>query len=57
VGSVAVQHWGITSHDTVGVVKDDDLGLEVTGLLRRIVLDITCRHNIAYMAQRHDRIC
>jgi len=28
VGGVAIQHGGVTGHDTVGVVQDDDLGLE-----------------------------
>jgi len=41
VGSVAIQHWGITSTDLARVVEDDDLGVEGLGTLGRVVLGVT----------------
>jgi hypothetical protein len=41
VGSVAIQHWSVSSTDLAGVVKDDDLGVERLGTLWWIVLGVT----------------
>ena len=41
VGSVAIQHWGVTSTDLARVVEDDDLGVEGSGSLGRVVLGVT----------------
>ena len=41
VGSVAIQHWSVTSTDLARVVEDDDLGVEGIGTLRRVVLGVT----------------
>lgn len=40
VGSVAVKDGGVTSTDLTGVVKDNDLGLEGSGLLGGVVLRV-----------------
>ena len=41
VGSVAVEDGGVTSTDLAGVVEDDDLGVEGSGLLGGVVLGVT----------------
>jgi hypothetical protein len=41
VGSVAIQHWSVTSTDLTGVVEDDDLSVERLGTLGGIVLGVT----------------
>merc|ERR1719393_499401 len=41
VSSVAIQDWRVTSHDLVGVVKDDNLSIEGNGRQRRISLAVT----------------
>jgi hypothetical protein len=41
VGSVAIQDWGVTVVDLSGVVKDDDLGGEVSGFDWWVVLGVT----------------
>lgn len=41
VGSVAIEHWGVTSTDLTGVVEDDDLGVEGLGTLGGVVLGVT----------------
>ena len=41
VGSVAIEHRGVTVTNLTGVVEDDDLGVEGRGLLGRIVLGVT----------------
>ena len=41
VGSVAIQHWSVTSTDLTRVVEDDDLGVEGIGTLGGVVLGVT----------------
>ena len=45
VGGVAIEDRGVTSTDLTGVVEDDDLGVERSGLLGRVVLRV--RRNVA----------
>jgi hypothetical protein len=40
VGSVAIEHWGVTSTDLTRVVKNDDLGIKGGSLLGGIVLGV-----------------
>lgn len=41
VGSVAVEHWGVSGTDLTWVVEDDDLGVEGIAALRWVVLGVT----------------
>jgi hypothetical protein len=41
MGSVAIQDWSVASTDLTWVVEDDDLGVEGSGGLWRIVLGVT----------------
>ena len=41
VGGVAIKHRCVTSTDLAGVVKNNDLGIERFGTLRRVILRIT----------------
>lgn len=41
MGSVAIQHWGVSSTDLARVVEDDDLGVEGIGTLGGVVLGVT----------------
>merc|ERR1740130_2405954 len=41
VCGVAVKHWGVSVGDLSRVLRDNDLGVERDGLLRRIVLGVT----------------
>lgn len=41
VGGVAIQDGGVTSTDLTGVVEDNDLGVERSGLLGGVVLGVT----------------
>ena len=41
VGSVAIQHWCVTSAHLTGVVQDNDLGVERVGTLGRVALGVT----------------
>ncbi|KAH3667230.1 hypothetical protein OGAPHI_002879 [Ogataea philodendri] len=41
VGGVAVQNWRVTSRDLTRVVQDDDLSVERSSTLRRVVLGVT----------------
>jgi len=52
VGSVAIEHWGISGVDLTRVVEDDDLGIEVLSLLGGIVLSITSNHTTANILNR-----
>jgi hypothetical protein len=45
VGGVAIEDGGVTSTDLTGVVKDDDLSVEGSGLLGGVVLRV--RGNIS----------
>lgn len=40
VGGVAIEDGGVTSTDLAGVVEDDDLSVEGSGLLGRVVLGV-----------------
>jgi len=44
VGSVAIQNGGVASHDLTGVVHDDDLSLERSGLAGGVVLGVGSDH-------------
>jgi hypothetical protein len=39
--SVAIKNWRITSTDLSGVIHDNDLGIERSSLLGRVVLAVT----------------
>jgi len=52
VGSVAIEHWGISSVDLTRVVEDDDLSIEVLSLLWGVVLGITSNHTTANILYR-----
>jgi len=52
VGSVAIEHWGISGVDLTGVIEDDDLGVEVLSLLWGVVLGITSNHTTANILNR-----
>jgi hypothetical protein len=45
MGSVAIQDWRVTSTDLSGVIHDNDLGIERSSLLGRVVLGI--RRNVS----------
>ena len=47
VGSVAIEHGGVSVVDLTGVVQDDDLGTEAVASLGRIVLGVTADHATA----------
>ena len=40
MGSVAIEDGGVTSANLSGVVEDDDLGVERSGLFGRVILRV-----------------
>merc|ERR1711991_12492 len=53
VSRVAIQDRRVASRDLTGVVEDDDLGGEVSGLHRRVVLRVTSDHAAADVLDGH----
>lgn len=41
MGGVAIENGSVTGSDLAGVVEDDDLGVEGSGLLGGVVLGVT----------------
>ena len=53
VGSVAIQHWGVTGTDLARVVEDNDLSIEGFGTLRGVVLGVTSNVTTADFLDGH----